>query len=204
MNLIEDLIIKIDKIFDEYIEDGGGAAVPVDLNKIRKIIEKNTGLKIIYQYKDWESSRVKGCLIRYEDKAIIQTLRNDKGLNDCWTRFIRCKEIGHLILDGVASYTDNIEQLVHELVEVKVLAIDSSPAAKSEALAEMAAIELLFPMAIRGQFKDMIVSEGFPVLEVAKILRIPVIYVERAISKSYEDNIDSVHRELVVNNTVNR
>jgi len=203
VNKLENLIIKIDGIFDKYIADGGCSTVPIDLEKIRNIISKETKLEIIYQFRDWESRRVKGCLIRYEDRAIIQTLRNDKDLNECWTRFVRCKELCHLILDGAASYTDNPEQLVHELIEVKLVA-ESSPAAISETLAEFGAIELLFPMAIRGQFKEMVRNEGYPILEVAKILRIPVIYVEKAMSASYVENIDLVHRQLIKDGKVNR
>ncbi len=202
--MIENLIIKTNEIHSEYIgEDGGFKSVPIELEKIQKIIAVKTKLEIVYQKRDWENRRILARLLRYKDKAIIETICGEGELNPCWLRFVRCKELCHLILDDEDSYTDNPEQLVHELLEIGIV-ISPSKAALSETLAVIAAIELLFPLAIRSQFKEMIRNEGFSVYKVAKILRIPESYVEKAISEPYEAHIDSVHRKLIADSKVER
>jgi len=201
--LIEYLIIKTNEIHSEYIgEDGGFKSLPIELERIREIISTEVDLEIIYQKRDWENKRILARLLRYNDRAIIETICGENELNPCWLRFVRCKELCHLLLDDKDSYTDNPEQLVHELLDVNI--IEKSQAALSESLAVIAAIELLFPMAIRSQFKDMMKNEGWSVHKVAKILRIPEQYVEKAISESYEVHIDSQHRKLIADGAVER
>lgn len=194
MDVIERLIVKVDDVFAEYLQRDSFQTVPVDLEEISNIISEKTGLEIRYVLRGWDSRRIKGRLLRYRDKADIETANS---LNPCWERFVRCKELCHLLLDEEDYYMSSPTELVNELLEVVVPGYEPSKAVMSENLAELAAVELLFPMAMRGNFVDAITNEGWTNTRVAKVFRVPTLHIERALSASYREIIDSRHRQLL-------
>jgi Zn-dependent peptidase ImmA (M78 family) len=132
---------------------------------------------------DKEDSVVFSACVMYEDKH-CDVLFVD-GLNTCWRRYVVCKELFHIIIDLPEYRNMNIEQHVQELT-VAFPDDDSSPekAAVAEFIAEIAAMEFLFPYAKRAQ--ELAQAGGTAdYAAIARKYRVPVLFVERYLSQEW-------------------
>jgi Zn-dependent peptidase ImmA (M78 family) len=129
---------------------------------------------------------VQGACILSEDKRVEIVLIHK--LNECWQRFILCKELFHIALNR-AEYR-NISIAGH--IEEITLAFpddDSSPRKPvvAEFLAEVGAMELLFPYKSRLQVLSANPQPNFA--ELASHFMIPKIHAEKYLSASYMANL---------------
>jgi hypothetical protein len=117
-------------------------------------------------------NRVWGMLRRYSDHAVI-TYKCD--LNFCWTRYVVCKELAHLLIDTDAShYTTDPVSLVQRLIAGLPTQLDAE--LESEYAAGYGAVELLLPWCLRDHF-DYLVQRGDTDLQIAEEFKCPAIYV---------------------------
>lgn len=106
-----------------------------------------------------------------------------KELNQCWKRYCVCKELFHILIDK-EEYR-NLDVFSHtESVAVDFQLDDSNPepSVSAEFLAEVAAMEFLFPYAKREAILAGSKSPDF--LNIAIQYRIPQILVDRYLSKN--------------------
>jgi hypothetical protein len=107
------------------------------------------------------------------------------GLNYCWQRFVTCKELFHAILDEEKYRKMNISEHVDE-VTVAFPEIDSTPGDSviAEALAEIAAMEFLFPYECRE--REIAARDGnIDCRAVAERFKVPLVFVEKYLSQPY-------------------
>jgi hypothetical protein len=133
---------------------------------------------------DRNSSAVLGAFFKNGDGTY--TICYASGLNYCWMRYTVCKELFHVILDREEYRNMDLEAHITE-VTVAFPDRESEPSAsvRSEVLAEIAAMEFMFPYAERvqelnGPHKDNC-------LAIAEKYKVPQVYVERYLSESYMD-----------------
>lgn len=195
MDLLEHVIIELDKIRTEYLRTPDAFNLPVNLSIVTDIVRNRLEIDIEHRKANWDDNNIKGCLLRYTDKAIIYTSDN---LNTCWERFVYCKELCHLVLDDESWFTKDPSQLVEDLISDRIFSDDDgpSPDVLSENMTIIGAIEILFPFSIRGQFRDMQEQKEKTAYEMATILRIPQTYLEVALSRRVREIVDACHREL--------
>ena len=116
-----------------------------------------------------------------------------ENLNHCWTRFAICKEIFHLVLDLEIYRNMDIDDHV---AEVTLMFPDEdstpSPPVVAEWLAEFAAMEFLFPYADR--LKELAGPNANNKRAIAERYRVPVLHVERYMSKQFMDALGPVSR----------
>jgi hypothetical protein len=105
------------------------------------------------------------------------------GMNECWQRFVKCKELFHVLLDDENPDQYSEETLRHVQECLSELPELLRPAG-SEEVAEYGAAEFLFPYNIRLQhFGRDKTKEEF--LATAKIYKIPQVYVETFLSAPF-------------------
>jgi Zn-dependent peptidase ImmA (M78 family) len=108
------------------------------------------------------------------------------GLEIEWKRFVLCKELFHILLDQAEYRTTNIYDHLEEVTTAfPMLESRPGPAVISEAMAEFAAMEFLFPYSAR---KQELAAAGAGSVDYAQIVakyRIPQLYVERYLSPPY-------------------
>jgi hypothetical protein len=107
-------------------------------------------------------------------------------LNNCWKRFVLCKELFHIILDcesdrnaSLEEHLDNFFGGITEL-EAKV-----SGSAQAEILAEIAAMEFLFPYVDRLKM----IQHNIEFSDVAERYKIPRYFAERYMTKQYVEKL---------------
>lgn len=114
-----------------------------------------------------------------------------------WRDFAACKELFHVILDDPDSEdcrTVNLYEHLEEVVDT-FIPFDGAPgkAATSEFLAELAAMEFLFPYAERIKIKS---EEALPdVIAIAKHFNLPIAMIERYLSPGYFDPLKEFHQQ---------
>jgi len=100
-----------------------------------------------------------------------------EGLNNCWKRFVICKELFHVLFDNPEYVCDDLSTHIEDCVSDSPVLSASPPSVQTEFLAEYAAMEFLFPFADRKALFD----SGKPIDygEIAQRYKVPRIYVER-------------------------
>ena len=111
------------------------------------------------------------------------------GLNYCWKRIVLCKELFHIILDmddkqkifKNSNWEEQVEKTLFSIPDVENTTEDC---AAVEGLAEICAMELLFPYSTREKYI------GSSIDEVANSVRLPKILIEEYLSKSMMNSLN--------------
>jgi len=112
------------------------------------------------------------CLVN-EDGSFEINLHPD--LNECWQRFILCKELFHVLLD--AQEYRNMDLYAHLEQLTLLMPADEDGIylpGTSELMAEIAAMEFLFPYSERLKVKS---KSTINLLDVATVYRVPQKFV---------------------------
>lgn len=130
-----------------------------------------------------EESPVLGCCIVIDDNhyAICYV----QGLNYCWRRFVICKEVFHTVLDEVSYHNMSIDEHIDE-VTVAFPDPTSKPSLSvaSERLAEIAAMEFMFPYKRRAAELSRC-GPDINYIELATKYKIPLVMVEKYLAEPY-------------------
>ena len=129
-----------------------------------------------------------GLYVSFGDRYCI-ALQPD--LNPCWHRFVLCKELFHVLIDA-DEYRDMDIYGHLEDVKASFPVLESAPRSTTaaEVMAEIAALEFLFPYTERERALSAADSPDY--LEIAKKYRIPQILVEEYLAASYMENIGAM------------
>ena len=133
-----------------------------------------------------DDSWVLGMCILSADKRVEIGLA--QGLNECYGRFVLCKELFHVALDRPEYRNINLSGHVEEFT-LTFPDDDSKPRKPvvAEFLAEVGAMELLLPY---KQRVAVLRDDARPdTQKVAEKFKVPRVYVQRYLSASYMDNL---------------
>lgn len=160
------------------------------------IVRQMYQIDIVKRGVPFEARHTRGMLLRFRQEARIY-VRHD--LDDDMKRFTAVKELCHVILDEEEDWSvdgvNTIEQLQNDLhlngnnTKAKVAASTS----QAELLAELAALELLYPIECRQADQR---RQNFVTQRAAYEHGIPVSMVERAISENYREAADRLWEDV--------
>ena len=125
-----------------------------------------------------------GACLLAEDKAVVLYAHY---LNSCWERFTVCKELFHVVLDKEEYRSMDIFQHIQNIT-LSFPDDESRPTGPvvCEFLAEVAAMEFLFPYAER---KAILAANAMTPAEVAEQYKVPCLMVEKYLSHDYMDKL---------------
>lgn len=123
----------------------------------------------------WHNHKAKSFYAKYEDKFDIVYLED---LNNCWMRFCLCKELFHILLQDPSNCSADLKSHVGDVFAVGIEALDASgmKSTQVEIVAEIAAMEYLFPYSERKKWAD---SVHINFRNIADQYLIPRDYVEK-------------------------
>jgi len=189
MTTPQEVVVIVRDVFTSFTPTCG-TSMPVKVDELRPIIEAKSGIPITLSALKWQARQLKGRLLRYADHAEIEVSHS---LNLCWTRFVACKEMAHLLLDRDQSqYTQNPGALIDRLIQ-DPWANDKD--ITSERAAVLAAMELLMPWCCRGQMEAMVKS-GASHLQIATHFMVPERMVDRRLDPKMIDRLERAHEGL--------
>ncbi|MDN7805428.1 ImmA/IrrE family metallo-endopeptidase [Burkholderia gladioli] len=129
-----------------------------------------------------EGEPIKGFYVAFDDRYEVVVLA---GQNYCWKRFVLCKELFHVILDDDEYRSMELGNLVDEYINALPQPIAANPPVAHELVAEICAMEFLFPYAERLALSQAQTDAA----DIAERYKVPRVYVERYLSQRYMDNL---------------
>lgn len=126
-------------------------------------------IKLFTHKMSWDGSSILAFYVAYPDKYDICLL---DGLNYCYSKFALCKELFHIIIENPEFESINFDYTIDKCVNGG----DLNGADSNEYIAEIAAMEYLFPFRIR---EILIKSGDIDFEKVAADYRIPRLLVEK-------------------------
>lgn len=131
----------------------------------------------------------------YKDKGTYARIQYSFNLNFCWRRFVVCKEMYHCLIDDtdqkrIASSEALLKlsaYLSDDLLEILAGEADDdvTAAVDTEKLAEIFAIETLFPMELRRSLCDPLDANEISESQIAERYKVPVEYVRQGMRPEY-------------------
>lgn len=122
------------------------------------------------------------------------------GLNKCWKRFVLCKELMHLVLDDTGSMVDSsveLKQLAMAMMTSsnEFMTENIQAARKSEEMAVLAALELLFPIQYRHGLIRQKDERKYTNKQIAEVFLIPEMYVNIALNPLFHEMFKAIALE---------
>lgn len=189
---ITDCLGEVKNIREQYsLYFIGSDTTERSVNRLLKLCRESLGKNIELSILSESSLNhlVHGFCIVSDDGYEICILSD---LNNCWKRFVICKELCHVILDCPEfrnlSLNEHVEDFTAGTLEPFHQACES---AQAENLAEIAAMEFLFPYSERVS----LVNSGEPLkfIDIAERYKVPRYYIEKYLSERYMNIFKKVY-----------
>ncbi|GGZ23238.1 hypothetical protein [Asticcacaulis endophyticus] len=172
--------------------------IPVSIEDVQWAVEQKYGLKIRKELVDFEAQHIRGMMERYEDGTANVFVREyqdaNKDINLYWHRFITLKEIVHLGIDEKEDWNPDgcftLDELIKENGYSGINKVMSET--QSEHLAEIAAIELLYPF----EFRASDIASGKSVMQLSHEYQVPPYVIARALSPNHMKMARAVWNEI--------
>lgn len=166
---------------------GGPDKIPVSLDDITAAIEKVYGYKITTRLVPFQSNLIRGMIEIYENTATITV---DSDLNTVQTRYVFMKEASHVMVQTADNLTNDPGDIIDYYIHVRPEDDDNGahpPAVICEEITKYCAVELLFPPALRADFKAEIAAKKETLFTISERLHLPENLVEFTLSDWYMD-----------------
>ncbi len=173
---------EISDTYKLFCHDSSRTIKSVD--DLQKICIDEIGKNIVVFEHDlhYKSQPIQSYVLSYE-KDLYEIVYLS-GQNFCWKRMVLCKELFHVLLDDIDSRNSNIQNLIDEATMQSIPMPSSqktlpSKALQMEWLAELAAMEFLFPYSERVVALERIKKNPeIEFIDIAEQYKIPLFYVE--------------------------
>lgn len=172
--MLQHIQTTLPSILKQYHEKHNLTHVPVLVDHLRPMIEeRGFADRIVWEAYDFPASNIaaqvsfyQAALGLYGGEGDYARIQFSSSLNFCWQRFAVCKEMFHCILDADAANRvtgmDNLMKLSELLVSEATATLESFAPHDTEQIAEILALETLFPLELRCQHKESYAA-GFDV-----------------------------------------
>jgi Zn-dependent peptidase ImmA (M78 family) len=172
-----------------YTPDGNQDRIRVE--NIQHIVERLTKLKVEKRAVQFEGGIVRGNYERHSDHIVIN-IRSGQPIE--WVRYTITKELCHAVNDLPEEFSPQAEHTIRGLLQYAGVAMEdtASPALQSERLAELIAIELLYPI----EFREEDIKSGASVREIVARRGIPSSIIQRCHIPSHLDACKHFWRAL--------
>jgi Zn-dependent peptidase ImmA (M78 family) len=159
----------------------------IRIENLQIIIERMTRVPIRKGTIEFPGNIVRGVFERHPDFNLVG-VRQD--MTDLDKRFTATKEMCHALADEESEYSVEGVETIKQLASAQALTFDDeeSDALTSERLAEILAIELLYPIELRhGDRREVYTDKSISLAELAEKRGIPAFWVAAALHEPYLD-----------------
>lgn len=153
----------------------------VSIENIQIIVGRLAQLRIEKYVVNFDGASLRGNVERYDNRVAIHVRAS---LSDSWRRFTVVKELCHLLLDSAEDWSVDVVKTIAELLSFVGFNGEESAEIRSEKLAEIMALELVYPIEDRRGDKQRI-ADGEKTADIAAQRKVPAIWIERAHNEDY-------------------
>lgn len=145
----------------------------------------------------FEGTFLRGMIERYPSRAVIYVKKN---MEEDWKRFAAVKEMCHIVNDEREDWSIDGASTIRKMLAEYHIRRDRLviPAVQSEVLAEITAIEILYPYEERLRDIDSVSGSGNTIAQIASFYKIPEVIVAQALSDWYHDMARTVWEQVAV------
>jgi Zn-dependent peptidase ImmA (M78 family) len=138
----------------------------------RNFLDKD--IRLLEHCDSYHNHKVYSFCVKHDEYFDIVYLRE---LNNCWMRFVLCKELFHVILDDPSNCNSNVAEHVDSLFAISLSdgSQDRPNSTQIETAAEIAAMEYLFPYSERQRLQN---QPQIDYMAIARQFLVPRVYVE--------------------------
>jgi hypothetical protein len=188
-NLVRALSVSDQLLKLLTIGDPSAGKPVISIEQLQDIVQEATGVSIEKYEVAFEATYLKGRIERYDGgkKAIIH-IRANQTLD--WKRFVTAKELIHILLDGSEHFSPYGDKTLDELIRkghfgLASLGPPGIGPAQSEIVAEIAALEVLYPRNLREPDVNALAAGEITRVQIAHRYGIPPNYAATAIDLEY-------------------
>ena len=172
---------------DTRVWAGRNNFLPISVDAAKEVIEELSGYSVVMRSVSFEATHIFARVEKYKDKTATIDVRHN--LSDQWKRFVSSKELLHLIIDKDEDMSPYGDETLDKLVRDGHIGVISQngdkPPAQSELIAEVAAMELLYPMQNREGDLKLLSDEKTSMRKLSIQYGIPDNFVETAFDTGY-------------------
>lgn len=154
------------------------------------------------------SKRRSGIALPYAERPWIYDVVYSSNMNECWQRFLCCKELMHLFdkEDERAQSADAVGQLIGEIVSTGLGDLDKKDTLAKPTIADLSgynkALITLVPSHIVDALRPAYESGEKSDNQIALFLKIPEVFIDRIFSEEHAQLYTNYKHELtIVENT---
>lgn len=195
---ILEAVERVQEVLARYKYHNGSLVTPIHVtgrNGLMHVVQMTYGITVEFAVIPWEGTYLKGCVFRYGRPGRMERaeIYVPASLSVPWTRFVICKELAHLVLDGPDAFTEDPVTMASALIDSPVFARVGRSA--PEYVYAVAATELLIPWQRRYVLTRM--RWGFKSHRViARHFGVPEEVAELRIKRGYRRMIERHYRDL--------
>ncbi len=206
-----DLGDVLNSVLTDYHRQSDLRMVPVRVNDIKPLLEQRGFVdRFVWEEFSFPSQNVIAQVVcyragmgAYAGQGDYARIQYSCALNYCWKRMAICKEMYQCLLDTPPGHritsAEQLLQLGELFVSDQYAAVtESFPPFVTESLAEVAAIETLFPLELRVFHEEAYDAGELTDYQLALRYRIPEKYVHIAMSPRYRDAISRIRTGKLV------
>jgi len=168
------------------------------VQNIERIISWMHGVRLPVQ--KWlvpyaDASFIRGVFERYPDKLVIY-IRD--GQTPEWIRFTIVKELCHGLIDQPSDFSPKGQETIQGLIKYRGVHLGelSSDVLQSEALAEITALELIYPFEFRREDAAALKAEKLKLGDLVKKREVPSVWIQRALNPDHIEACESFWKAL--------
>lgn len=184
---------KVHNIREEYRQYViGNDTHRIRIEDLQRVVENMYGLSITKAEVDIAATFFRGMMERWNDRIHIRILASQAVE---WKRFTTVKEMCHVVIDEREDWSFQGANTIHELI--LEFGLESAPddaneakkVSQSEMLAEVAAIELMYPFEVRGGDIRRLTAGETTLEQIAEYHQVPPHIVGKAVADSYHAEV---------------
>lgn len=172
---------------DARVWAGDAGHLPISVDAAKEVIEELSGYKVTMRSVFFEATHVYARVEKYNDKTALVDVRHN--LSSPWKRFVAAKELLHLIIDKDEDMSPYGDETLDKLVRDGHIGIISQngdkPPAQSELIAEVAAMELLYPLQNRQADLHDVGADKTSFAKLSLRYAIPANFIDTVFSDGY-------------------
>lgn len=196
--VVNGLICAQKVLGDPRVWAGDGGHLPISVDAAKEVIEELSGYEVTMRSVFFEATHVYARVEKYKDKTALVDVRHN--LPAPWKRFVAAKELLHLIIDKDEDMSPYGDETLDKLVRDGHIGIISQngdkPPAQSELIAEVAAMELLYPIQNRQTDLQDVRAEKTSFAKLSLRYAIPVNFIDTVFSDGYLKTLQKAFSEF--------
>lgn len=180
---------KVHHVREEYATYVRGAELNrISVEDLYAVVANMYDIPIVKKGVTFEGNFLRGLMERYERNIIIRVRANQP---EDWLRFTAVKELCHVIIDEREDWSvDGVRTIEDLLMEYFANIGDvAKGVSQSEMLAEIAALELLYPYECREADLLKLTKNETSNVKIANYHRVPTTMISRALDAHYHMTI---------------